>query len=89
MYVYDWYFREYRWPGAVQVINCRLCPDAKLKDFEEFKRHCKTSETHPLVIHFCDRCRDYFRATPPTGTANYHPPSAAKSHQRRPRRSAG
>ena len=60
MYVYDWYFREHRWPGAVQVIKCRLCPDAKLKDFEEFKRHCKTSETHPLVIHFCDRCGDYF-----------------------------
>jgi hypothetical protein len=46
--------------GAVQAIKCRLCPDAKLKDFEEFKRHCKTSETHPLVIHFCNRCGDFF-----------------------------
>jgi len=47
-----------RW--AVQTIKCRLCPDTKLKDFEEFKRHCKTTETHPLRIHFCDRCGDYF-----------------------------
>ena len=46
--------------GAVQVIKCRLCPDTKLKDFEEFKRHCRTTETHPLEIHFCDRCGDYF-----------------------------
>jgi hypothetical protein len=46
--------------GAVQTIKCRLCPDTKLKDFEQFKRHCKTSETHPLEIHFCDRCGDYF-----------------------------
>jgi hypothetical protein len=46
--------------GAVQTIKCRLCPDTKLKDFEEFKRHCKTMETHPLELHFCDRCGDYF-----------------------------
>jgi hypothetical protein len=46
--------------GAVQAIKCRLCPDSNLKDFEEFKRHCKTSETHPLVIHFCNRCGDFF-----------------------------
>ena len=46
--------------GAVQTIKCRLCPDTKLKDFEEFKRHCKNTETHPLEIHFCDSCGDYF-----------------------------
>jgi hypothetical protein len=45
---------------AVHTIKCRLCPDLKLKDFEEFKRHCKTTETHPLEIHFCDCCGDYF-----------------------------
>jgi hypothetical protein len=45
---------------AVQTIKCRLCPDTKLKDFEEFKRHCKTTDTHPLEIHFCDRCGDFF-----------------------------
>ena len=46
--------------GAVQVIKCRVCPDANLKDFEEFKRHCRTSEAHPQELHFCDRCGDYF-----------------------------
>ena len=46
--------------GAVQVIKCRLCPDTKLNDFEEFKRHCNTTETHPLKMHFCNLCGDYF-----------------------------
>ena len=46
--------------GAVQAIKCRLCPDTKLKDFEEFKRHAKTAEAHPLEIHFCDICGDFF-----------------------------
>jgi hypothetical protein len=46
--------------GAVQAIKCRLCPDTKLKNFEEFKRHCRTTETHPLEIHFCGDCGDYF-----------------------------
>jgi hypothetical protein len=46
--------------NAVQAIKCRLCPDTKLRDFEEFKRHCRTSEMHPRVIHFCDRCGDFF-----------------------------
>ena len=45
---------------AVQTIKCRLCPDTKLKDFEEFKRHCRTTKAHPLEIHFCDRCGDFF-----------------------------
>jgi hypothetical protein len=46
--------------GAVQAIKCRICPDTKLKNFEEFKRHCRTTETHPLEIHFCDHCGDFF-----------------------------
>ena len=46
--------------GAVQKIKCRLCPDTKLRNFGEFKRHCKTTETHPLNLYFCDRCGDYF-----------------------------
>jgi hypothetical protein len=45
---------------AVQTIKCRLCPNTKLKDFGEFKRHCKTTEAHPLEIRFCDRCGDFF-----------------------------
>jgi len=46
--------------GAVQAIKCRLCPDTKLKNFEVFKRHCRTTETHPLEIRFCDYCGDFF-----------------------------
>ncbi len=46
--------------GAVQAIKCRVCPGTTVKNFEEFKRHCNTSETHPLVIRFCDRCGEYF-----------------------------
>lgn len=46
--------------GAVQVIKCRLCPNKRLKNFKDFKRHCKFTETHPLVIHFCGRCGDFF-----------------------------
>ncbi len=46
--------------GAVQAIRCRVCPGMKVKDFEEFKGHCNTSETHPLEIHFCERCGEYF-----------------------------
>jgi len=49
--------------GTVQAIKCRLCPDAKFKNFEEFKRHCRTTEAHPLEIHFCGRCGDYFART--------------------------
>ena len=49
--------------GVVQVIKCRFCPDAEFKNFDEFKRHCKTSEAHPEEIHFCDLCGDFFART--------------------------
>jgi hypothetical protein len=73
--------------GAVQEIKCRLCPDTKLKDFEEFKRHCRTSETHPLEIHFCSRCGDFFarvdslkrhRSLPPAECRSVTPAKAAE-----------
>ncbi|KAN0123257.1 hypothetical protein V8E52_003210 [Russula decolorans] len=60
--------------GAVQTIKCRLCPDTKLKDFEEFKRHCKTMETHPLALHFCDRCGDYFARSDSLNRHHKRPP---------------
>jgi len=41
--------------GAVQAIKCGVCLGTEVKDFGEYKRHCNTSETHPLEIHFCDR----------------------------------
>jgi len=74
---------------AVQIIKCRLCPDTKLKDFEEFKRHCKTTEAHPLQIHFCERCGDFFarhdslkrhRSQPP---AECHKVTPAKAAEKR------
>jgi hypothetical protein len=46
--------------GAVQEIRCRLCPAREITSFDEFKRHCKTTEKHPREIHFCDRCGDFF-----------------------------
>ena len=46
--------------GVVQEIKCRLCPDTKLKNFQQFKRHCNTREKHPLEINFCDQCGDFF-----------------------------
>ena len=46
--------------GDIQEIKCLLCPSAKFKNFQEFKRHCDFTEAHPLVIHFCDQCGDFF-----------------------------
>jgi len=47
----DWTRRE---------IKCRLCPDTRLKTWEDFKRHCDTMEAHPLKISFCGKCGDFF-----------------------------
>jgi hypothetical protein len=46
--------------GAVQEIKCSLCPDVKLKKWGDFRRHGKYSEVHPLKIHICGHCGDYF-----------------------------
>jgi hypothetical protein len=76
--------------GAVQTIKCRFCPDTTLKDFEEFKRHCKTTERHPLEIHFCDRCGDFFvrgdslkrhRIKPPAECRKVTPMKAAEKRR--------
>lgn len=64
--------------GAVQTIKCRLCPETKLKDFEEFKRHCKTAETHPLQIHFCDDCGDYFARSDSLKRHHNQPPAECR-----------
>jgi len=60
--------------GAVQAIKCRLCPDTKLKNFEEFKRHCRTTERHPLKIHFCGHCGDFFARVDSLKRHNKRPP---------------
>jgi len=46
--------------GSIREIKCRRCPDATFRMWEDFKRHCDTTETHPLKIFFCDHCGDFF-----------------------------
>jgi hypothetical protein len=46
--------------AVVEMLKCRLCPDADFSDFEDFKRHCDTSEAHPSKISFCNHCGDFF-----------------------------
>ena len=46
--------------GTVQAIKYRVCPETNLKNFKEFKMHCRTTETHPLELHFCGYSGDYF-----------------------------
>jgi len=49
--------------GTVNVLKCRLCPDAAFANWEDYKRHCNFSEAHPLDIHFCKYCGDFFART--------------------------
>jgi hypothetical protein len=53
----DWTHR------AVDEIKCRLCPNSQFTKWEDFKRHCKVSEAHPLELSFCVRCGDFFART--------------------------
>jgi hypothetical protein len=46
--------------GSIREIKCRRCPDATFRTWEDFKRHCDTTETHPLKITFCNVCGDFF-----------------------------
>ena len=46
--------------GFICEIRCRLCPDTKFNKWSEFKRHCHSTEMHPLTIYFCEYCGDYF-----------------------------
>ena len=45
---------------AVPEIRCRLCPNTGFSTWADFKRHCETTEAHPLRISFCDYCGDFF-----------------------------
>jgi hypothetical protein len=60
--------------GAIREIKCRLCPDTKLKTWEDFKRHCDTMEAHPLKISFCDDCGDFFARIDLLGRHRKNPP---------------
>ena len=46
--------------GTLLVIKCKLCPGADFSTWDDFVRHCKTTEAHPLKIVFCNRCGDFF-----------------------------
>ena len=60
--------------GTVQAIKCRLCPKAKHKDIEGFKRHCKKTEKHPRKIECCLLCGDYFARSDSFNRHRDHPP---------------
>jgi len=45
---------------AVEDIKCKLCPNTRLSSWDNFEKHCDTSEEHPCVLFFCNRCGVYF-----------------------------
>lgn len=45
---------------AVEDIRCKLCPNTRLSGWDNFEKHCDTSEEHPCALLFCDRCGVYF-----------------------------
>jgi hypothetical protein len=45
---------------AVKELKCRICPGADFSDWDDYKRHCDTSEAHPAKISYCDHCGDFF-----------------------------
>ena len=45
---------------AVKDIKCKLCPNTRLSGWNNFEKHCDTSEKHPCTLFFCDRCGVYF-----------------------------
>ena len=46
--------------GFLYVLKCKLCPRADFRTWDNFVRHCKTAEAHPLKIFFCERCGTFF-----------------------------
>ena len=46
--------------GGVRIIKCKLCPDAQFGSWATFRRHCKECEMHPVELHYCDSCGDYY-----------------------------
>ena len=46
--------------GGVRTIKCKLCPDAQFGSWATFRRHCKECEMHPVELHYCDLCGDYY-----------------------------
>jgi hypothetical protein len=50
---------DWEWK-AVDMVKCRLCPGADFSDWEDYKRHCDTAESHPAKISYCSHCGDFF-----------------------------
>ena len=46
--------------GTLHELKCKLCPAADFTTWDDFTRHCKTTEAHPLEILFCDYCGTSF-----------------------------
>ena len=46
--------------GTIHELKCKLCPAADFTTWDDFVRHCKNAEAHPLEIHVCDYCGSYF-----------------------------
>jgi hypothetical protein len=46
--------------GTVRELKCRLCPEAVFGNWEDYRRHCKYTEAHPIELSFCDFCGDFF-----------------------------
>ena len=62
--------------GAVSVLKCRLCPGAGFRDWEGFKRHCDTTEAHPVAFSFCAHCGDFFARGDALWRHRNNPPNA-------------
>ena len=41
-------------------LKCKLCPTTGFSSWDDFVRHCKTANSHPLKLFFCDNCGDFF-----------------------------
>jgi hypothetical protein len=63
--------------GTLDELKCKLCPGANFRTWDHFKRHCKTSERHPLRILICDRCGRHF--TRPDSLKRHFDNQACKS----------
>jgi hypothetical protein len=46
--------------SALDALKCKLCPAASFSSWDDFVRHCKTANSHPLKLFFCDHCGDFF-----------------------------
>jgi hypothetical protein len=72
---------------SIAEIKCRLCPETHLKKWEDFKRHCNSTEKHPLKIVFCGKCGDYFARPDSLKRHLKSPPAECKSVK--PRKAEG